>query len=61
MPTTYGKGKESAMRRLQGELEAVGSGAPSLIPFSRNELFVGREPQLAELQATLFGDEQTTA
>jgi tetratricopeptide (TPR) repeat protein len=60
MPTTYGEGKESAMRRLQGELEAVGSGAPSLIPFSRNELFVGREPQLAELQATLFSNEQTT-
>jgi hypothetical protein len=60
MPTTYGEGKESAMRRLQGELEAVGSGAPSLIPFSRNELFVGREPQLAELQAMLFSNKQAT-
>jgi tetratricopeptide (TPR) repeat protein len=60
MPTTYGEGKESAMRRLQDELEAVGNGAPSLIPFSRNELFVGREPQLAELQATLFSNKQTT-
>ncbi|OSS52724.1 hypothetical protein B5807_02787 [Epicoccum nigrum] len=60
MPTTYGEGKESAMRRLQGELEAVGSSAPSLIPFSRNELFVGREPQLAELQAALFINKQTT-
>jgi tetratricopeptide (TPR) repeat protein len=60
MPTTYGEGKESAMRRLQGELEAVGGGVPSLIPFSRNELFVGREPQLAEIQATLFSNERTT-
>ncbi|KAF1360098.1 HET-domain-containing protein [Lizonia empirigonia] len=60
MPTTYGEGKESATKRLQGELEAVNSGAPSLIPFSRNELFVGREPQLAELQTALFSNKQTT-
>jgi superfamily II DNA or RNA helicase len=60
MPTTYREGKESAIRRLQGELEAVGSGALSLIPFSRNEMFVGRELQLAELQAMLFSNKQTT-
>jgi tetratricopeptide (TPR) repeat protein len=59
MPTTYGEGKQSALRRLQAEVEGAGS-APSMIPFSRNESFVGREAQLAELEAKLFSNEQTT-
>ncbi|KAF2819853.1 kinesin light chain [Ophiobolus disseminans] len=59
MPVTYGEGQENARRRLQAEIEATGS-APSIIPFSRNESFVGRELQLTELQAKLFSDEQTT-
>jgi hypothetical protein len=59
MPVTYGEGQESARRRLQAELEATGS-APSIIPFSRNESFVGRELQLAELEAKLFSNDQTT-
>jgi hypothetical protein len=59
MPATYGEGQENARRRLQAEIEAAGS-APSIIPFSRDEFFIGREPQLAELQAKLFGDQQTT-
>jgi hypothetical protein len=59
MPTTYGEGKESALRRLQAELEGAGS-APSIIPFSRNQSFVGRELELVELEARLFSNEQTT-
>ena len=59
MPTTYGEGKESARRRLEAEIEASGS-APSVIPFARNESFVGRELQLVELEAKLFSNEQTT-
>ena len=59
MPTTYGEGKSSASKRLQAEIEGAGS-APSIIPFSRNESFVGRELQLAELEAKLFSNEQTT-
>ncbi|KAF2632230.1 HET-domain-containing protein [Macroventuria anomochaeta] len=59
MPITYGEGKESALRRLQAEVEGAGS-ALSIIPFSRNESFVGRELQLAELEAKLFSDQQTT-
>jgi tetratricopeptide (TPR) repeat protein len=59
MPTTYGEGKESALRRLQAEVEGAGS-APSIIPFSRNQSFVGRELQLVELEAKLFSNEQTT-
>jgi hypothetical protein len=59
MPITYGEGQENARRRLQAEIEAAGS-APSIIPFSRNESFVGREPQLAEVEAKLFSNDQTT-
>ncbi|KAF2993355.1 hypothetical protein E8E13_001213 [Curvularia kusanoi] len=59
MPTTYGEGKQSALIRLQVEVEGAGS-APSIIPFSRNESFVGREAQLAELEAKLFSDEHAT-
>ncbi|KAF2842629.1 HET-domain-containing protein [Patellaria atrata CBS 101060] len=59
MPTSYGEGKENALRRLQMEVEAADS-APTIIPFSRNDHFVGRESQLAELEAKLLGDKQTT-
>jgi hypothetical protein len=59
MPTTYGEGKQSALRRLQAEVEGAGS-APLIIPFSRNESFVGREAQLANLEAKLFSNDQTT-
>ncbi|KAF2728204.1 HET-domain-containing protein, partial [Polyplosphaeria fusca] len=53
IPATYGDGVERAWRRLQTELEAARS-APSIIPFSQNDQFVGRESQLAELEAKLF-------
>jgi tetratricopeptide (TPR) repeat protein len=59
MPTTYGEGKQSALIRLQAEVEGASS-VPSIIPFSRNESFVGREAQLAELEAKLFSNDQTT-
>ncbi|USP76852.1 uncharacterized protein yc1106_04126 [Curvularia clavata] len=60
MSTTYGEGKQSALRRLQAEVEEAGSSAPSIIPFSRNQSFVGRELQLTELEAKLFSNKQTT-
>jgi DNA polymerase III delta prime subunit len=59
MPITYGEGQESARRRLQAELDATGS-VPSIIPFLQNGFFVGRESQLAELEAKLFSNDQTT-
>jgi hypothetical protein len=59
MPTTYGEGTESALRRLQAEVEGAGS-ALLIIPFSRNQSFVGCELQLVELEAKLFSNEQTT-
>jgi tetratricopeptide (TPR) repeat protein len=59
MPTAYGEGQESARSRLQAELEGAGN-APSIIPFSRNHRFVGRESQLAELEAKLFSNDQST-
>jgi tetratricopeptide (TPR) repeat protein len=58
MPTAYGEGQESARSRLQAELEGARD-APSIIPFSQNSRFVGRELQLAELEAKLFSNEQT--
>jgi tetratricopeptide (TPR) repeat protein len=59
MPTAYGEGEESARSRLQAELEGA-SDALSIIPFSRNPRFVGRESQLAELEAKLFTNKRTT-
>ncbi|EUC40673.1 hypothetical protein COCMIDRAFT_41040 [Bipolaris oryzae ATCC 44560] len=59
MPTVYGEGQESARSRLLAEIEA-GDNVPSIIPFSRNPRFVGRESQLAKLEAKLFTNEQTT-
>jgi hypothetical protein len=60
MPTLYGEGQESARSRLQAEVEAAGN-ASSIIPFSQNSRFIGREPQLAELEAKLYSNEQTAA
>jgi tetratricopeptide (TPR) repeat protein len=59
MPTAYGEGQRSARSRLQAEVEAAGD-IPSIIPFSQNHHFVGRESQLAELEAKLFSNKQTT-
>jgi hypothetical protein len=58
MPITYSEGQESAQRRLQAKIDATGS-APSSIPFSQNESFVGRISQLAKLKAKLFSNNQT--
>jgi chromosomal replication initiation ATPase DnaA len=59
MPTSYGEGRKSASQRLQVEVEAANS-APCIVPFSQNDRFVGRELQLAELEAKLFSDKQST-
>jgi hypothetical protein len=59
MPIVYNEGRESAQSRLHAEVEASGN-APSVIPFSQNPCFVGRESQLAELEAKLFSNDQTT-
>ncbi|KAL5373607.1 hypothetical protein DPSP01_012606 [Paraphaeosphaeria sporulosa] len=59
MPTAYGEKKDSARSRLKAELEAADN-VPSIIPFSRNPRFVGRESQLAKLEAELFSNEQRT-
>jgi polynucleotide 5'-kinase involved in rRNA processing len=59
MPISYGEGRERALRRLQTEVKTANS-APSIIPFSQNDHFVGQEVQLAELEAKLFSDKQST-
>jgi hypothetical protein len=56
---TCGEGKETALRRLQAEVKGAG-GAPSIIPFSQNQSFVGSDLQLVELEAKLFSNGQTT-
>lgn len=59
MSISYNEGKAHALRRLKDDLEAT-STAPSIIPFSRNLQFVGRESELAELEAKFFGLKTTT-
>jgi tetratricopeptide (TPR) repeat protein len=59
MPVSYDEGKEKALGRLLAEVGEASS-APSIIPFSQNDGFVGRESQLAKLEAKLFNDKQTT-
>jgi tetratricopeptide (TPR) repeat protein len=59
MPVSYGEGKEKALGRLLAEVGEANS-APSIIPFSQNNRFVGRESQLAQLEAKLYCDKQTT-
>jgi hypothetical protein len=59
MSITYGEGQTRARRRLQAEMDAHGS-APAIIPFLRNESFVGRESQLIELEAKLSSNVLTT-
>lgn len=59
MPVSYGEGKEKALGRLLAEV-GVANSAPFIVPFSRNDRFVGRESQLAELETKLSGDKQTT-
>ncbi|CAI6337008.1 unnamed protein product [Periconia digitata] len=49
-------GRKRARIRLEAELN---SSAPFLVPFSQNDNFVGRESQLAELEARLFKGNQT--
>ena len=57
MPLSYGEGKAKAFSRLREELQSTNA-APSIIPFSMNDLFVAR-PELAEIEAELLTSEQT--
>ncbi|OCK80961.1 HET-domain-containing protein [Lepidopterella palustris CBS 459.81] len=59
MPLSYGEGKEKALSRLREELQATAD-SPSIIPFSQNERFVGREAELAEIESQLFTDKHST-
>lgn len=57
MPASYGEGREKAWIRLKAE---VNSSAPFIIPFARNDKFIGQESHFADLEATLFEGKQTT-
>lgn len=55
MPLSYGEGRAKAWERLKAE---VGSSAQFIIPFSRNDTFVGHGSHLAELEAKLLEGKQ---
>ncbi|KIV98308.1 uncharacterized protein PV09_09846 [Verruconis gallopava] len=59
IPLAYGEGKEEALRRLLDEVEQSDT-TPSIILFSRNKRFVGRQSQLKEVENILSTREQTT-
>ncbi|KAH8886973.1 HET-domain-containing protein, partial [Thozetella sp. PMI_491] len=56
---SYGEGRDNALNRLQDELDRVDK-TPFIVPFSRNNRFIGHETQLAELEAKVFSSEHTT-
>ncbi|KAH7021100.1 uncharacterized protein B0I36DRAFT_333783 [Microdochium trichocladiopsis] len=58
MPLTYGEGRQKAFLRLKEELDGPNR-APCLIPFWRNDCFVGHEVALHELDQKLLGDQNT--
>ncbi len=53
MPISYGEGKEKAMKRLYNELQATGD-VHFVVPFAQNELFLGRDIQLEQLESKFF-------
>ena len=59
MPLSYGEGRDKALHRLHEELKASGT-APCMIPFSKNDLFVGQGPHLASIREFLFSNKETT-
>jgi hypothetical protein len=59
MIASYGEGKENAYNRLKDELNRIDK-TPFIIPFSRNNRFIGYESQITELEDKLFASKQTT-
>ena len=57
MYTSYGEGKDRAMSRLHFEVQA-NTQSRFVVPFPRNDRFVGRDSELAELEESLFGDKR---
>jgi len=73
IPAIYGEGEAHALRRLQSEIEMHPNGAHAdqdsddqhrashwIVPFERNARFTDRELELAQLQSTLFANDQFT-
>ncbi len=58
IPLTYGEGKDKALSRLEDEVRNADT--PCIIPFSRNDRFVGRQSHLAEVEAILSAGNRTT-
>ena len=73
IPAIYGEGEAHALRRLQSEIEIHPNSAHAdqdsddqhrashwIVPFERNARFTDRELELAQLQSTLFANDQFT-
>jgi hypothetical protein len=67
MPLIYGEGKQSALARLQREIQmlsnpasVVSTDGPWIVPFERNPRFIGRETELAQLEDKLSAKEYTS-
>ncbi|KAF1938025.1 kinesin light chain 3 [Clathrospora elynae] len=59
MEFRYGEGKERSLKRLQEEKQKANT-TPFIVPFNRNDRFVGRESQLTKLEGKLFVGASTT-
>ena len=66
MPLIYGEGRQKALDRLQRKIKKA-LGVPVvpeygawIVPFERNSGFIGRGPQLAQLEGMLFSKNHTS-
>ncbi|KAK4205818.1 P-loop containing nucleoside triphosphate hydrolase protein, partial [Rhypophila decipiens] len=60
MIPSYGEGIENATKRLDEELERITSKTQFIVPYARNNDFIGYEIQLAELEDMVLGGQQAT-
>ncbi|KAM7211693.1 HET domain containing protein, partial [Rhypophila decipiens] len=57
---SYGEGIDNATKRLDDELERITNKTRFMVPYARNNNFVGYESQLAELESMVVDGQQTT-
>ncbi|KAM7193982.1 hypothetical protein V8F33_007488 [Rhypophila sp. PSN 637] len=60
MIPSYSEGIENATKRLDEELERITSKTQFIVPYARNNNFIGYESQLAELESMVLHGQQTT-
>ncbi|KAM7195072.1 hypothetical protein V8F33_006941 [Rhypophila sp. PSN 637] len=57
---SYGEGIDNATKRLDDELERISNETRFMVPYARNNHFVGYESKLAELESMVLDGQQTT-